>query len=147
MKITEVTERSPLLIKQLLEVWEKSVSATHCFLSYGGIKSIKKYVAQALGEIAHPVIAEDDIENPVAFMGVEENTLEMLFISSLERGKSLGKNLLQYGIENYAIQKLTVIEQNPLAKGFYEHMGFQVCKRTDHDEHGNNYPLLYMSRM
>ena len=32
----------------------------------------------------------------------------------------------------------------PLAKGFYEHMGFQVYKRTELDEQGNPYPLLYM---
>ena len=36
-------------------------------------------------------------------------------------------------------------EQNPQAKGFYEHMGFQVYKRTDLDGQGNPYPLLYMS--
>lgn len=35
-------------------------------------------------------------------------------------------------------------EQNPQARGFYEHMGFRVYKRTDHDEQGNPYPLLYM---
>lgn len=29
-------------------------------------------------------------------------------------------------------------------RGFYEHMGFQVYKRTDLDEQGNPYPLLYM---
>jgi putative acetyltransferase len=37
-----------------------------------------------------------------------------------------------------------VNEQNPQAKGFYEHMGFQVYKRTDTDEQGNPYPILYM---
>ena len=39
---------------------------------------------------------------------------------------------------------MAVNEQNPLAKGFYEHMGFHVYKRTDYDEQGNPYPLLYM---
>ncbi len=28
------------------------------------------------------------------------------------------------GIENYSIERLTVNEQNPQARGFYEHMGF-----------------------
>ena len=35
-------------------------------------------------------------------------------------------------------------EQNPQVKGFYERMGFRVFKRTDCDEQGNPYPLLYM---
>ena len=47
-------------------------------------------------------------------------------------------------MKNYAVNDLTVNEQNPLAKGFYEHMGFEVYKRTDQDEQGNPYPLLYM---
>ena len=50
------------------------------------------------------------------------------------------------GIKNYSINKLAVNEQNPLAKGFYEHMGFEVYKRTEADEQGNPYPLLYMKR-
>lgn len=145
MKILEVTDRTPDLINQLLEVWEGSVRATHLFLSDAEIKSIKEYVPQALNGIAHLIIAEDDTDCPVAFMGIEDGTLEMLFISPEERGKGLGKRLIQFGIENYAAERLTVNEQNPQARGSYEHMGFHVYKRTDLDEQGNPYPLLYMS--
>ena len=42
-------------------------------------------------------------------------------------------------------ERLAVNEQNPQAKGFYEHMGFHVYKRTGLDEQRNPYPLLYMS--
>lgn len=146
MKIVEVKERSPDLIKGLLEVWENSVRATHLFLSDSEIQSLKKYVPQALNEVLHLLIAEDESGRPVAFMGVETGSLEMLFIAPEERGKGLGKRLIQYGIKNYSVEKLTVNEQNPQAKGFYEHMGFQVYKRTDLDEQGNPYPLLYMRR-
>lgn len=145
MKIYEVRERSDTLVQKLLEVWEKSVRATHLFLSDAEVKNIKKYVPKALNNIAHLVIAESKAGMPIAFMGVENETLEMLFISPEERGKGLGKQLLRYGIKNYKIERLAVNEQNPQAKGFYEHMGFQVYKRTDHDEQGNPYPLLYMS--
>lgn len=145
MRIAEIKEKTPDLINRLLEVWESAVRATHLFLSDGEINSIKEYVPQALNEIAHLIIAEDDTGRPIAFMGIENGTLEMLFISPEERGKGLGKRLIQCGIENYAVEKLAVNEQNPQAKGFYEHMGFQVYKRTDHDEQGNPYPLLYMS--
>ena len=146
MKITEVKMRTPDLIRQLLEVWEGSVRATHLFLSEDEINHIKEYVPQALDSIAHLVIAEDGDGRPVAFMGVEDGSLEMLFIAPQERGKGLGKRLLQYGIENYGLKRLAVNEQNPQAKGFYEHMGFQVYKPTDLDEQGNPYPLLYMKR-
>lgn len=35
-------------------------------------------------------------------------------------------------------------EYVPQAVGFYEHLGFRTYKRTDLDEEGNPYPLLYM---
>ena len=144
MKIIEITDRTPDLTERLLEVWESSARATHLFLSDSEIKRIKKYVPQALNGIAHLVIVEDETGRPGAFMGIEDGTLEMLFISPEERGKGLGKRLIQYGIENYGVKRLAVNEQNPQAKGFYKHMGFQVYKRTDLDEQGNPYPLLYM---
>lgn len=43
-------------------------------------------------------------------------------------------------------QEVTVNEQNPQAVGFHEHLGFQTYKRTECDEEGNPYPLLYMKR-
>lgn len=144
MRIIEIKERKTILIQQLLEIWEKSVRETHLFLSDDEVSSIKAYVPQALCEIAHLIVAEDDSGCPVAFMGIQDKILEMLFITPEKRGRGLGKQLLQHGIENYDVKKLAVNEQNPQAKSFYEHMGFQVYKRTDHDEQGNPYPLLYM---
>ena len=144
MKIIEVAEIAQSLIEQLIVVWEKSVKATHLFLSENEVEEIKKYIPQALNGIAHLIIAENESSRPVAFMGIEEQKLEMLFIEPKERGKGLGRKLIQYGIESYSVNELAVNEQNPLAKGFYEHMGFHVYKRTDHDEQGNPYPLLYM---
>ncbi len=144
MKIIEITDRNTVLIEQLLKVWESSVKATHLFLSKDEIEKIKKYVPQALKEIPCLTIVENENKIPVGFMGIVENHLEMLFISNEERGKGLGKELLKYGIEKYSVNDLAVNEQNPLAKGFYEHMGFEVYKRTENDEQGNPHPLLYM---
>lgn len=146
IKVYEARKRSPELIQKLVEVWEKSVRETHLFLSDQEIKAIKTYVPEALNNVARLLIAENEMGVPIAFMGVEDGILEMLFITPEERGKGLGKRLIHYGIENYGVERLAVNEQNPQAKGFYEHMGFRVYKRTDLDEQGNPYPLLYMSR-
>lgn len=146
MNIIEATSRNSLLIEQLLGVWESSVKATHLFLSESEIEEIKEYVPQALKEIPRLFIAVNEKQLPVGFMGIAKQHLEMLFIAHEERGKGIGKKLLQYGIEKYSVNNLAVNEQNPLAKGFYEHMGFTVYKRTERDEQGNPYPLLYMKR-
>ncbi len=47
MKIIEIKDKNLLLIKQLLEVWESSVKATHLFLSEQEIKNIKKICASS----------------------------------------------------------------------------------------------------
>ena len=146
MKIVEVKDRGIELIEQLLNIWESSVKATHLFLSDDEICNIKKYVPQALTGVSILIIAENENGKPLGFMGVSDKMLEMLFVSNESRGQGIGKQLLQYGIEKYSINELAVNEQNPLAKGFYEHMGFKVYKRTEVDEQGNPYPLLYMKR-
>ena len=144
MRIVEIEKRTSILIKQLLKIWESSVRETHLFLSDNEIKRIADYVPLALNNINHLVIVEDDNYQPVAFMGIEKERLEMLFVAPNEMKKGLGKSLIQFGIKNYLLKELTVNEQNPQAKGFYEHLGFHVYKRTETDEQGNPYPLLYM---
>lgn len=41
---------------------------------------------------------------------------------------------------------MTVNEQNVQAVGFYKKMGFMPYRRTQTDEQGGPYPLLYMKR-
>ena len=77
-------------------------------------------------------------------MGTENGRLEMLFLSPDERGKGLGRQLLEYGIREQGVREVTVNEQNSQAVGFYQHLGFVTYRRTDHDEEGNPYPLLYL---
>lgn len=143
MNIYEIKERDPLL-KELLRVWEDSVRATHLFLSDQEVNQIKEYVPQVLKEVEYLIFAESESKEIAGFMGIQEERLEMLFLSPRERGKGIGRKLIQYGIQNYGIREVTVNEQNPQAVGFYEHLGFRTYKRTDLDEEGNPYPLLYM---
>lgn len=145
MKIIEIQTRTNGLIKNLLEIWEDSVTATHLFLSDYEIKKIKKYVPEAIKTVSPLIVIENEYHKLIAFMGIEYTTLEMLFLKNSERGKGLGKKLLMYGLKKYNVNNLTVNEQNPQALAFYEHMGFKTYKRTELDEQGNAYPILYMT--
>ncbi|EOG7053011.1 GNAT family N-acetyltransferase [Campylobacter fetus] len=89
------------------------------------------------------IVLKDEKGNIQAFMGIEGQKLDMLFVSSKEQNKGFGKKLICYGINNYSINEVCVNEQNPIAKRFYEYMGFRVYKRSDIDEQGNPYPILY----
>lgn len=147
MKIYEICDRTPKIIEELLSLWEDSVRATHKFLSSESVDEIKKYVPDALSGVRHLIIAENESNEPLGFMGVENSRLEMLFVSPNEIGKGIGRRLVEFGIKNYKIHDVTVNEQNPKAVGFYEHLGFKTYKRTDLDEQGNQYPILYMKLM
>ena len=103
MRIVRVEERHPVLIHALLDIWERSVRVTHLFLSDGEIESIKEYVPQALMGVENLTVAENEDGRPVAFMGTESGTLEMLFIAPEERGKGLGKRLLRHGIAHLGL--------------------------------------------
>ena len=70
----------------------------------------------------------------------------MLFLDPDARGRGLGRALPTYGLEHYAIREVTVNEQNPAALGFYRHFGFREYRRTETDEEGGPYPLLYLRR-
>lgn len=136
--------RDETLINRLTQVWRKSVKATHLFLSDEEVEQIAVYVPEALKEIPHLLVAAAPDGFPAAFMGIGGSKLEMLFILPEQRGKGLGSRMLRYGIRRYGIDEVCVNEQNPQAIGFYEHEGFRVYKRTETDEQGNPYPLLYM---
>ena len=144
MKMFEVGDRSPFLIDLLVDVWEDSVKNTHLFLSKEEIENIKEYVPHALKKVSHLVIIENIDKTPIAFMGIEGNKLEMLFIKNSERKKGFGKKLLTYGITHYGVNELVVNEKNPTAIKFYEHMGFKNYQRKELDEQNNTYPILYM---
>ena len=140
MKIAEVSARPPQLVQQLVEVWQRSVQATHLFLSVPEIAAIRTYVPQALCGVEHLIVAQDESGTPIGFMSVQENRL----LDPEARGQGLGARLLCLGMEQYS--ELTVNEQNPAAAGFYRHMGFAVYRRSELDEQGGAYPILYMRR-
>lgn len=143
MKIKDLDQE---IENKLLVIWESSVRATHNFLSDPEINNIKKYVPHALRRVSHLIVAYDENE-PVAFMGINDLKLEMLFVDANQRGNGIGKALITYGIHNLDINELAVNEQNPEARGFYEHMGFKVVERFEFDDQGNPYPILIMKRI
>ena len=88
MEIIEISERTQSLIYNLVEVWEKSVRETHLFLPENEILNIKeKFLPDALKNISHLVIAQDN-DKPIAFMGIDRQKLEMLFVTPEKRCKS-----------------------------------------------------------
>lgn len=60
MRVYEITERTPERLAELLAVWERSVRATHTFLSESEILRIRGYVPQALAAVPELAVLEED---------------------------------------------------------------------------------------
>jgi len=131
----------------LLEVWESSVRATHHFLAEDDITFFRDTITENnLFESTDIVVARDEDEKIVGFMGTSGDSLDMIFISPEHIGKGLGRMLMSYAIDELKITKVDVNEQNSNAAGFYKHFGFKVSSRSEQDETGKPYPILHMQR-
>lgn len=144
MNILEIKDRTNDVINDLVKLWEESVKSSHLFLTEEEILNIKFYVPDLLKNIPLLFAIKNDLNNIVAFMGIENKKMNMLFISPKYQRKGLGKTLVDYAIKNLGVFEVSCNEQNTSAKNFYLKMGFVVYKRTKIDEQGNNYPILYM---
>ena len=127
---------------RLVEIWESAVSATHDFLDR---KDFLYYKERLTGYFEYVSLYGFEKDGILAgFTGVAEDNIEMLFVHDDFRGKGIGKALLQYAMGALHAGKVDVNEQNAQARGFYERMGFRAYKRSETDEQGAPYPLLYM---
>ena len=136
-------ERTDELTNALLRLWEASVRASHHFLTEEDIQRLAPFAGEAIRGIETLLVMYQG-NRPVAFMGVENGKIEMLFVAPDSFGSGFGKRLVRLAIEQHHARYVDVNEQNPEAEGFYRHLGFSVFERTETDEQGNPFPILKM---
>lgn len=128
---------------ELMEVWEKSVRATHDFLNEKDIEDIKKEISLYFDAV-EMYCTKNSEGKIIGFIGTADKKIEMLFVDPEYFKKSFGKTLIKYAMENKAIDEVDVNEQNDKALKFYLHMGFEVISRDEFDSMGNPFPILHM---
>ncbi|KGJ91002.1 acetyltransferase [Colwellia psychrerythraea] len=142
MKIDNAAKADYLV---LIEIWEKSVRATHDFLPEENIKALKPLILEHYFDSVDLRVTKNDNNDIVGFIGVAEGNIEMLFICPELRNCGIGALLLKNAIKHQSAIKVDVNEQNPEAIGFYKHLGFKVFARSELDGQGNAFPLLHMA--
>jgi putative acetyltransferase len=130
---------------RVVEVWEASVRATHTFVTEADIEVIRPLVLDSLPNVPHLLCVRERTGQVAGFIGVEGESVEMLFVHPASRGHGIGRRLLSHAVTTLGADKLDVNEQNPQAIGFYLRMGFEVAGRSAVDSIGKPYPLLHMS--
>jgi len=127
---------------RLMEIWESSVLATHTFLTENDFNLLKTMIPNDFFPAVRlfSIWSNDQI---VAFVGVSDDNLEMLFVDAKSRGQHIGKTAIDFVIKQLHIYKVDVNEQNDQAVGFYKKMGYTQIGRSEHDGMGKPYPLLH----
>lgn len=136
-------ERAPLV-----ELWERSVRATHHFLGEAGIVALRPFVAEALADEGIDWwVLVDEAGTLLGFTGLTDHTIEGLFLDPAHRGKGGGRRLVEFAQERFpGTLKVDVNEQNPEALKFYAALGFRIVGRSPTDTAGRPYPLLHLER-
>lgn len=135
-------------IGNLVELWERSVRATHAFLSEADIVALKPAVAEELArqDILWWVL-RNDADEVLAFLGFKNDCIEGLFVDPAHRGRGAGRLLVGLAARLAANDlRVDVNEQNAAAVGFYEANGFAAIGRSPTDDAGRPFPILHMRR-
>lgn len=129
---------------EIVDVWEASVRATHDFLTEKDIEELRPLVLNRYLDAVNLDCVKNTAGEIVGFIGILADRIEMLFVDPEYRGKSVGKFLTRYALEEVGATKVDVNEQNPQAIGFYVHLGFEVIGRSPLDGQGRPFPLLHL---
>ncbi len=140
MEIVRCTEED---YETLAGIWERSVMATHSFLKEEDFNEIKAaLIPDYFPNVDLYAIADNGVY--VGFLGLNPNSIEMLFIDNDRRGRGYGSALMEYA-KQHGATKVDVNEQNPSALNFYKSKGFRITAKDLTDGAGRPYPILHLS--
>jgi len=132
----------------LVALWERSVRATHDFLSEADIDELRPLVGEALSDEALELwVLAETTDVAIGFMALADQDIAALFLEPAYRGRGGGRRLVAHA---QALRggdlTVDVNEQNPAARGFYEALGFVVVGRSPLDDDGRPFPVLHLRR-
>lgn len=146
LKEIDYSLRNETLIDKLTIIWQKSVEATHLFLSPQDIKDILPQVVIGLKQIPILLVSFTDDDEPIGFAGIADDKLEMLFLSPDYFQQGIGYKMISTAIQDYQIKYVDVNEQNLKALKFYLRQGFTIFKRSPVDSDNRPFPILHLKK-
>jgi putative acetyltransferase len=139
-----IREARPADREALVDVWLRSVRASHTFLTEADIQELLPLVREAaLPALEVWVLDLDGL--PIGFVGLDGTKLEALFLAPEHFRRGFGRQLVEHASRLKGPLTVDVNEQNPEAVRFYEALGFRVVGRSEVDSSGRPFPLLHMA--
>jgi putative acetyltransferase len=130
---------------ELVDIWLRSVRATHTFLSEEDIQSLLPLARDYLTSDEPQLwVLCSDSGAVMGFMGMSGSKIESMFLAPEFHRCGGGRRLVRHAQELRGELTVDVNEQNPSAHRFYEACGFVVDGRSELDDAGRPFPLLHM---
>ena len=129
----------------LIDLWLRSVRATHGFLTEEDIQSFLPLVREYLLSGASDLwVLCSDSGAIMGFMGIAGGAIESLFLAPEFHRRGGGRRLVEHARQLRGELTVDVNEQNGAACRFYEACGFRIEGRSELDSMGRPFPLLHM---
>ena len=148
VNVTTIRKAKPEDHGALLDLWRRSVTATHTFLTEEDIAALLPAVRdQALPALDLWVLVDAD-GTLAGFIGLSGPSVEALFITPDRLRRGHGRRLLDLARRlRQEPLSVDVNEQNPEALKFYQALGFAVASRSPVDAAGRPFPLLHLKEI
>ena len=82
----------------LVDIWLRSVRATHAFLTEKDIQALYPQVLNVRLPAVRVWVCEDEAGEIAGFIGLKGNKVDMLFVDASKRGKGAGRRLLNFAL-------------------------------------------------
>ena len=129
----------------LVDIWLRSVRATHTFLAENDIQDFLPLVQEYLtASGAELWVLCSDAGDIMGFMGMSGSKMESLFLAPEFQRTGGGRRLVRHAQELKGEITVDVNEQNVAACRFYEACGFVGEGRSEFDSTGRPFPLLHL---
>jgi putative acetyltransferase len=128
----------------LFDIWWRSASASHRFLSHEELTGLAPAVRKLQLERLDTWVLCSGPE-AVGFMVVSGSHVDALFIQPEWTRRGGGRLLIEHARSLQGRLTVDVNEANVSARKFYTACGFEVVGRSDTDDVGRPFPLLHLS--
>ncbi len=98
--------------KEITDVWQASVKATHHFLPSDFTENLREQVETVYLPMVQLYCAKNEDGKILGFLGIADQKIEMLFLDPDARGKGIGKQLTEFAIHTLKVTTVDVNEQN-----------------------------------
>ena len=121
----KICNREDSLISELINIWRKSTLDLNT-LTIDNIKILESHIKKDLINIENLILVKDENNSIIAFMGIEDNDLKMIFVDPSYKKMGLGKELVSLAIEKHNVNKISVMSPYLPSLNFCSKLGFKI---------------------